>query len=314
MAIEINEVISKLKELDLSTYPIDEINILFKSFGKNIAIDYRLHPGKKIIRARPYDNLWPYLTRSSHSFKPQEFNKTYQRASTPNRTMFYGSIIPNDLDDGDLDNERVVVTTEALPWIRAKETCGVRQIAYSRWEVTEDIRLVAVLHHKAFYDASSHTRKIIADFEKSLDEHPEIKEVSLLISEYIASEFGKEEISADHHYLISALYTEMITSFGFDGILYPSVRMGGQGFNIAITPKAANDKIKLVVAGECTIYKQANGNSVIDNNTVAVISDESKPFEYVPLAAPYNADEKECLKELGLKTINELCTKQTIDI
>lgn len=305
----INETIAKIKALDLSTYPIDEIDALFKGFGKNIAIDYRLHPGKKIIRARPHDNQWPYLTRSAHSYKPQEFNKTFQRASTPNRTMFYGSIIPEDLDVGDLDNERVVVTTEASPWIRAKETCGVRQIAYSRWEVIEDIRLVAVLHHKAFYDASSHTRKIIADFEKSLDEYREVKEVSLMISEYIAGEFGKEEIPADHHYIISALYTEMITSFGFDGILYPSVRMGGQGFNIAITPEAANNKLRLVAAGECTIYKQAYGNSVIDNNTIAMIDNEGIPFEFVPVEAPYNADEKNCLAQLGLKNIEELCTK-----
>lgn len=63
--------------------------------------------------------------RSAHSFKPQQFNNIYQRASTPNRTMFYGSIIPEELDKGDLDNERVVVTTEALSWIGSKETCGV---------------------------------------------------------------------------------------------------------------------------------------------------------------------------------------------
>jgi hypothetical protein len=309
MTKEINETIAKIKALDLSTYPIDQINALFKAFGKNITIDYRLHPGKKVIRARPHDNQWPYLTRSSHSFKPQEFNKTYQRASTPNRTMFYGSIIPEDLDEGDLDNERVVVTTEASPWIRTKETCGVRQIAYSRWEVIEDVRLVAVLHHKAFYDASSHTRKIINDFERSLDAYPEIKEVSLMISEYIASEFAKEEIPSDHHYLISALYAEMITTFGFDGILYPSVRMGGRGFNIAITPEAAKNKIKLVAAGECTIYKKAYGDSVIDNNTIAKIQNENDPFTFLPVEAPYAANEQQCLAQLGLKNIEELCTK-----
>lgn len=61
MAIdEINEAIAKLRALDLSVYPVDEINALFKVFGKVIAIEYRFHPGKKIIRARPEDNGWPY--------------------------------------------------------------------------------------------------------------------------------------------------------------------------------------------------------------------------------------------------------------
>jgi len=307
---EIESAINKLKALDLSTYPTEEIKQLFRAFGKTVAIDYRLHPGKKVIRARPKDDQWPYLTRATHSFKPQEFNKTYQRASTPNQTMFYGSIIPQELDKGDLDNERVVVTTEASPWIRAKETCGVRRIAYSRWEVIKDIKMIAVLQNKKFYDSSSHTRKVIADFEKALDQHPELRESSLMVSEYIASEFGKEEIPNDYHYLISALYAEVATRHGFDGVLYPSVRMGGQGFNIAITPNAANSKLRLVGAGECTIYKQAFGNSVIDNNTLAIVDNENEPFQYKQMEPPYNANEKECLAQLGLNTIEELCTNQ----
>jgi len=309
MAIEeIKDAITKLKSLDLSSSPINDINSLFKVFGKVSVIEYNFHPGKKIIRARPEDDQWPYLTRSAHSYKPQQFNKTYQRASTPNRTMFYGSIIPEELDKDDLDNERVVVTTEALPWMREEKNCGVKRIAYSRWEVTDDIRMVAVLHNKQFYNSSSHTRKLIADFERNLEQYPEIKEASLLVSKYIASEFGKEEIRSDHDYLISALYTEMVIRHGFEGILYPSVRMGGQGFNIAITPDASKDKLRLVAAGECTIYKQTFGDSVIDNNTIAKIANENEPFRLIPVKAPYAGDETQCLAQLGLKTIDELCS------
>lgn len=83
-----------------------------------------------------------------------------------------------------------------------------KRIAYSRWEVIDDIRMVVVLHNKRFYDANSHIRKLVDDFEKTLEQYKELKEVSLIVNEYIASEFGKEEIPSDHHYLISALYTE----------------------------------------------------------------------------------------------------------
>ena len=161
MAIQgVKMAIDNLKALDLSQYPSSSINELFKAFGKVGAINYQLHAKKKILRARPEDDQWPYLTRAAHSFKPQKFNKSYQRASTPNSTMFYGSIIPEELDNGDLDIERMIVTTEASPWIRKKESCGVTKIAYSRWEVIEDINMIAVLQNKNFYDASSHTRKV----------------------------------------------------------------------------------------------------------------------------------------------------------
>lgn len=304
---EVEHIINKLKTLDLSTYPVNEINRLFKLFNKAAVIEYRLHPGKKIIRARPRDSQWPYITRSSLSYKPQEFNTTYQRASTPNQTMFYGSIIPEDLDEGDLDNERFIVTMEALPWIRLTESCGIKEIAYSRWEVLEDVRLVAVLHHKSYYETSSHTRKVITDFAESLLSYPELTDVSLMISEYIAGEFAKNDTSVDYCYLISALYANMITHFGFDGIMYPSVRVEGRGFNIAITPDAADNKLKLIAAGECTVYKKAHGNSVIDNNTLAIVNDENLPFEYTILNNFESAGESACLLELGLNSAEELC-------
>jgi hypothetical protein len=93
----INEAIAKLRTLDLSVYPVNDINALFKLFGKVAAIEYNFHPGKKIIRARPEDDQWPYVTRSAHSYKPQQFNKAYQRAITPDRTMFMGALFPKSL-------------------------------------------------------------------------------------------------------------------------------------------------------------------------------------------------------------------------
>jgi len=304
--------IAKLKNLDLSTYPTDEIISLMKNFGKVVVIEYKLHPGKIILRARPQDNQWPYKTRASLSYKPQQFNKTYQRASTPNQTMFYGSIIPEEIDKGELDNERIVVTMEASQWLAKQTECGVRQIAYSKWEVTSDIKLVAVLQNKDFFDASAHTRKIVKDFNAFVENNPEYREPSILISDYIAGEFGKEEIPADYHYLISALYTDFVIDAGFDGVLYPSVRVRGEGFNVAITPEAADSKIKLVAAGECTIYKRVFGDSIIDNNTGVQITNENEPFVFLPVDTKDHTGETTCLANLGVNKTDELC-KENLD-
>jgi hypothetical protein len=307
---DLKVTIAKLQSLNLSTLPDDQIRELLKLFGKVAVIEYKLHPGKIILRARPEDALWPYTNRKSLCYKPQEYNKTYQRASTPNMTMFYGSIIPEEIDNGDLNNERIVVTMEASPWLRAKESCGVRRITYSKWEVISDIKLVAVLQNKDFFEASSHTRKIVQDFNLFVEAHPEHREPTLMVSDYLAYEFGKEATPAHFHYMVSALYTEYLTRFGFDGVLYPSVRVGGKGFNIAITPDAANSKIKLLAAGECTLYKRLFGNSIVDNDTEVTITDENKPFAYTPVAPEHHTGEEICLAHLGVRTIEELCTNK----
>jgi hypothetical protein len=304
----LRDQIQTLSALDLSTYPSDNIRELMKNFGRVIIIEYKLHPGKKVLRARCEDQGWPYLTRASLSYKPQQFNTTHQRASTPERTMFYGSVIPDEIDDGDLDNERIVVSMEASPWLRSAKTCGVKRIAYSRWEVTEDIKMVAVIHNRDFYAASSHTRKLVKDFLEFAKKNPEYREPSILVSDYLAREFGKEESTPDYHYLISALYTEFITDKGLDGVLYPSVRVEGKGFNIAITPEAADSKLRLVAAGECTMYKRLYGDCEVDNDTEAVIIDEYKPFYYKNVKAKYHSGEDYCLKQLGVSTREELCT------
>ncbi|WP_449047935.1 hypothetical protein [Parapedobacter sp.] len=178
-------VISMLKGLDLSKYPVEKIKELIPLFGKVVIIEYKLHPGKAIFRARPEDDQWPYITRSSHCYKPQKFNTSYQRASTPYQTMFYGSMVPEELQLGDLESERLIVSREACLWLRDNTTCGVKRITYSKWEVTNDIRLVAILQHKEFYQASSLTRKVVDDFHQFIKDHPDYEEPSILVSDYL---------------------------------------------------------------------------------------------------------------------------------
>lgn len=305
---QINEVISALKGLDLSKYPIAEIERLIPFFGKVAIIEYNLHAGKTILRARPEDDQWPYTTRSANCYKPQQFNTTYQRASTPNQTMFYGSMIPEELEKRDLDSERLIVSREASPWLRDNNTCGVKRITYSKWEVTSDIKLIAILQHKEFYDASSLTRKVVNDFHQFIKDHQDYEESSILVSDYMAHEFAKEGTSEDYNYLISAVYTNYILTKGFDGVMYPSVRVNGQGFNIAITPEASDHKLKLIGAGECTMYKRFK-ETLIDNDTIAIIEDEHKPFHYQRIEAKYHTGETNSLAAFGVKTREELCSK-----
>ena len=86
--MDISTLIDNLKQLDLSTYPKDEIMSLFNQVGKIGYVIVTFHRGKSVMRARLNYNGERFEKKSDYSFKPQNFNKTYQRASTPNQTMF----------------------------------------------------------------------------------------------------------------------------------------------------------------------------------------------------------------------------------
>jgi hypothetical protein len=99
--------------------------------------------------------------------------------------------------------------------------------------------------------------------------------------------------------MISAIYSEMVTDFGYDGVLYPSVKLAGEGINIAVRPEIIGSKIKFVHAGECTIYKNKK-NVFIGNDTYAKVDKENNlTFEKAPNEV--FTSEEFGLKHVGLK-------------
>lgn len=306
MTDEIHNSICKLKSLDLKTYPYNEIISNIKQVGDIGMIEEILFPGRFVFRARQNGKDEQFYSKCQLTYKPQQFNKTCQRASTPNMTMFYGSVLPEEINENDLDEVRVAPIFEAVPWLRDKTVKGKRTITFSKWKVTQDIRLIAIIQHGNFYDKSSYTKKLMNHFEKFLNKHPEKKEGTKAFCDFISGEFAKEVDSKhDYDYLISAAFTEMIVEFGYDGVLYPSVQVDGKGFNVAITPFAADNKLQLEGVIECTAYKLYE-NTVLDNDRIAVLQPNQLNFEYEKVEDEYHEGELNCIKKLGLNSVNDL--------
>ncbi len=247
-------IINRLEALDLSQYPYFEIRELIREFGKVGFIIFTLHPGKTITRARCDGNL---KTVSDLSYKPQQYNKQCQRASTPMRTMFYGCIVP---EEQNIIDTRFISACESSSLIReGVETSGEQTITFGKWEVIEDIHLLVVIHKDYFHDAdNSLLGELKIAYEDFLMKYPDAAKDIDISAKYFAKEFSKKnEDGFDYNYLISAIFTEVVTTdHAFDGVMYPSVQTGGQlGFNVAITPDAVDKKMKLVVAYETQIKK-----------------------------------------------------------
>ena len=247
-------IINRLEALDLSQYPYFEIRELIRELGKVGFVIFTLHPGKTITRARCDGNL---KTVSDLSYKPQQYNKQCQRASTPMRTMFYGCIVP---EEQNIIDTRFISACESSSLIReGMETSGEQTITFGKWEVIEDIHLLVVIHKDYFHDAdNSLLGELKIAYEDFLMKYPDTAKDIDISAKYFAKEFSKKnEDGFDYNYLISAIFTEVVTTdHAFDGVMYPSVQTGGQlGFNVAITPDAVDKKMKLVVAYETQIKK-----------------------------------------------------------
>lgn len=260
------------------------------------------NPGKGILRARPMgDGESRFSTVSDFSFKPQHLNREFQRASTPSRTMFYGSTVREGLKTGEIDTARVIALAESMPWIRDKTVSGIRKIAYGKWINQEPLELLAIVNNKGFHGVNSFSEEVYQGFLKSLNAHsPEYRNAILGFYDYMAQEFSKE-IKSPLDYQVSAIFSDMMCNHhNIDGILYPSFRMEGQGLNIAIKPESM-DKLSLYAAGEFLIYK--NKAQIMVGNCASIKLDGNT------LEFEMNEDDKhldEVLKIIGVSSIDDL--------
>ncbi len=297
----IDEIIASLKKLNLDNDPAKEAKELLKQVGKVGYMLVTYHKGKSVMRARPNYGDERFSLKNDFSFKPQHLNTTYQRASTPSQTMFYACALPDKLEKGELENSRIIGVLEAMPWLRDKTSSGYKKISFGKWIVEEDLNLIAVIHKDTFYEESSYTRELVDAYNYFIkQEDKEMLDKSLKYQTFIADEFSKE-INNHTDYLISAIFTELVSQHpNIDGVLYPSVRVLGKGFNVAIKPSACK-KLGLYVAGECSIYKLRD-HTVVGIDCLTKLDGKTDNFELTEI----ENHRIECLQQLGVTCIDEL--------
>lgn len=290
-------ILDEIANIDLNAAAAEQIRKKLLELGKVGVILTTLHAGKRIIRARPSEEK-PFKNVSELSYKPQQYNKTFQRASTPQRTMFYGSIVPEIAGINEPQTARITTLFELSEFVRNPETVGEEDITFSVWEVKDDIELISLVHHKSFERPPKLLVELQKKFEAFAESYPEQAVPTKEISEFLGNEFAKTPIKSHYDYMISAIYSDIVSSC-FDGILYPSVRLAGEGINIAVKPETVDAKISFIGASECTVYK--NGKSVLlGNNTQSSLGNEGN-LKFEKIADEYFLSKEEGRKQVGLK-------------
>lgn len=296
--MNIDAILKQIKDLDFSKYPYYETLELIRSLGRNAFLIFTLHPGKAMTRARPGNG---FKQKSDLSYKPQQFNDTCQRASTPNKTMFYGTII----EEGEsFEKSRIIASCECSSLLRGGiDKVGIEKITFGRWQIIKDINLVTILHKDIFSNPSNNP--LLKELQKShsefIESKPDISEHIDKIARFFAEEFSKESIVNDYDYFISAIFSEFVVSeLEYDGIMYPSVRTSGQlGFNVAIKPEIVDNNMRLDVVGESTLYKKGDKSINIIDKISCMNS-----WEYKESIS--SKDEQEILERLNVSSLEEL--------
>lgn len=120
-----------------------------------------------------------------------------------------------------------------------------------------------------------------------LNKYSKFKRESLMVSTFFANEFAKSFTPNDYDYLLSACSTETVVEKNLAGVLYPSVRVEGAGFNVAIHPYYVDNCMELEAVGECTVYKRRR-DAKVDNDMVALVLSGQKEFELKPVLPQYH--------------------------
>jgi ribosomal protein L30 len=268
----IPEIVRRLSKLDLSTRPK---YIIKNELEKVTHLPYMLTTfaeGKEIERAVPNTEEEPIFGDADRiSYKPQKYNTDYQRASTPDNTMFYGSVIPEEISEYEISHARVIGAAETCELIRdTNAPDGEQIITFGKWIVKEDLNLITIVNPITDYKIQ-YLKELVADYRKFLEKlHDNVRNESLLFFlKFITKEFSKKvQKGENYNYMISASFTEMILSNFYnsqiDGVIYPSVQVDENGLCVAICPESIMHKLELSKVLQCKVIRK--GKSILINN------------------------------------------------
>ncbi|MGL2993372.1 hypothetical protein [Flavobacterium sp. TSSA_36] len=277
------ENLQKLKAIDLSTASIAEIDALLNKIGPLPIMRTDYKKGKIFERVqRNKDNEPDFSTVKRMSYAPKEFNNEYLRASTPDHTMFYGSVLKDSYTIDDVGYTRMTACCETSELLRDNTIPeGERIVTLGTWQVQEPITLATIFDPTKEYTID-YLNEIKKDYIDSIERNPELKEKGLAYLQFLATEFSKDvKLGNNHEYYISSLFTKLISETGVDGVLYPSVRSAGIGLCVALHPRVA-DKLELIMVNKCFIKKQ-DGKVSISYLKRCNVESNSKTFELLEM-------------------------------
>ena len=268
---KINKAIQIIERLDKSKgYYYEQILFELSRIEKLPIIIYRLESNELFFRTR-INNGNDFEKIAELSYPDEKYVSAYARANKPLQQMFYCSenrptsyieLLNNR--DGNVGDEITL-------------TIGC-------WQLVEPVNVVLVFNPLKTRDNKynqMHGQGYDSFIEQTDEEY---KEGTNRLFEFIGSYFDKPANGEKQTYMLTTAYSNLVfTHDQVEGIIYPSVPFGGDGFNVAFFPKIANDnrlrlldvmknvmKIELTADGHFNFVEQSATKGIIDYGSGAI--------------------------------------------
>lgn len=233
-------------------------------------IIYRLEANELFFRTR-INESGDYLRIKDLSYPDPEFVKSYARANKPLQQLFYCS-----------ENR----PTSFIELLNNKE-CKVGDeitLTIACWQLVEPLDVVLV-----FNPANSRSSKYYKkhgvgydDFISKIDEA--YRDGTNKLFQFIGTGFETPAIDNKDIYMLTCAYSNLVfTKEKVEGIIYPSVPFGGDGFNVALFPKVCDEnrlrlldvmknvmKVELTEDGHKKFVQQSTTKGTIDYSTSTI--------------------------------------------
>lgn len=180
---EVNmENLKELEKIDLALNSVEEINKLLNQIGPLPIMRTEYHKGKIIDRAvRIKDDEADFNTRCRLSYAPSEFNTNFLRASTPENTMFYGSVLKDNFTIDEHGYTRITACCETSDLLRDNTIAkGERLMIIGTWEVQDLITLATIFDPTKEYTID-YLQEIKNSYLSFLKQNPKLETLCVAI-------------------------------------------------------------------------------------------------------------------------------------
>lgn len=274
--VEIN-VIDELRSINLTDYTAaDKVKSCFDKLQIIVLPIIDIDKGFRIYRATNIGEDEEISSVERLSYKPECLNTTYQRASIPGGTAFYGTYDPYQCECPKINRNGIVSSIyEVCPLIRqAFVPNQTATVVVSEWQVMKYVSLFAL----AATDGSNYSaflNRIGSDLipflrQKGLCDG----DISRLndFQKYMTDRYTlKVDESNSHEYIISALFAEKIKkecreTKGIDGLIWHSNLAVDSKLDdtlaLALFPESVSDKLHFARCFKCLVTSSMSDISV----------------------------------------------------
>ena len=256
------EVINKLKELDLGSASEVDIVQLMGQYGKAGAIVTKYHPAigpdpvpNFFVRASNYNPSNESIIHTDRlRYPPLDYNTSYQRVSTPSRPMFYGVRFKSTLEDDMLSAIKTCLLETISDYDQLVKD-GTRVAISLRYNV-DVLNLYSVFNWNDFQEQNPENQEVVAAFTATIGEleEPFITNTRLIL-DYLSERFyipvGEDESLYKPSSVISQYLLNKLGGYGIDGIVFPSTKVKGKELNVALNPDASDTKLSVCKVLDC---------------------------------------------------------------